>query len=89
MRNLKIYIEIDGKQRFVGNIEGNSYEDACFSYSKEYMVENYGNPISISLPFREGQFSSGINDYHFPISFKNFLLFICSFVTYSPSWNNA
>ena len=58
MRNLKIYIEIDGKQRFVGNIEGNSYEDACFSYSKEYMVENYGNPISISLPFREGQFSA-------------------------------
>ena len=32
MRTLLVYIEIKGENKFVGEIVGNSSNDACFSY---------------------------------------------------------
>ena len=57
MRDLRIYIEICGKQEFVGHIIGNDYSDAQFCYEREYMNSEYGHPISISLPFQDEKFS--------------------------------
>lgn len=57
MRRLSVYIEIQGEQRKVGSIEGESYRDATFSYSHEYINDNSNSPISISLPFSETKFS--------------------------------
>ena len=37
MRHYNVYLEVDGAQVRVGNIEGNSSEDACFSYSKKVL----------------------------------------------------
>ena len=57
MIHLNVYIEILGKQVKVGKIIGDDYSDACFKYDEEYMEANYGEPISISLPFRKDSFS--------------------------------
>ena len=54
MRTLLVYIEIQGKQRFVGRIEGLSGEDARFCYDEAYRRE--GVPISVSLPLRRDPF---------------------------------
>ncbi|MBR6222120.1 MAG: HipA domain-containing protein [Lachnospiraceae bacterium] len=53
MRELKVYIEIQGNMRYAGIIKGESFRDAVFSYDKEYVSSSYGAPISISLPFGE------------------------------------
>ena len=58
MRNLIVEIEIDGESVYVGNIIGNDYQDACFKYSKEYLVFEKARPISISLPLKEEPFNS-------------------------------
>lgn len=58
MRNLIVEIELDGKSVYVGNIIGNDYQDACFKYSKEYIVFEKAKPISISLPLKEEPFNS-------------------------------
>ena len=58
MRDLRIYIEICGKQEFVGHIIGNDYSDAQFFYEREYMNSEYGHPISISLPFQDEKSSA-------------------------------
>ena len=58
MRNLIVEIEIDGESIYVGNIIGNDYQDACFKYSKEYLVFEKARPISISLPLKEEPFNS-------------------------------
>ncbi len=34
MRTLSIYIELNGAQRYVGSIHGETYLDALFSYEK-------------------------------------------------------
>ncbi|MCR4691613.1 MAG: HipA domain-containing protein [Lachnospiraceae bacterium] len=57
MRELKVYVEIQGIQRFVGKISGNSYQDAVFQYDRSYMDASFGSPISVSLPFQEEAFS--------------------------------
>ena len=49
MRKLQIYIEIEGKQTYVGLITGDSPQDPRFAYSDSYIAEGYP-PISISLP---------------------------------------
>ncbi len=49
MRKLKVFIEINGAQTFVGTISGNSAQDACFAYAEEY-IKAERPPISISLP---------------------------------------
>ena len=58
MISLDTYIEINGKQRKVGKIEGNTYLDARFSYDAEYMNSEDGAPVSISLPFQKEPFSA-------------------------------
>lgn len=57
MRTLTVYIEILGEQRYVGNIIGEDYHDACFCYSDEYISSEYCRPISISLPITEEKFT--------------------------------
>ena len=57
MRRLNVYIEIQGKQNYVGVIAGESSEDARFTYGKEYSTNPMCHPISIHLPFREEAFS--------------------------------
>ncbi|SFU92342.1 HipA domain-containing protein [Butyrivibrio sp. INlla21] len=58
MRNLGVYIEINGEQTLVGNITGEAYTDATFKYDSEFMNASYGAPISISLPFQEESFTA-------------------------------
>lgn len=57
MRHYNVYLEIDGSQVKVGEIEGNSSEDARFSYSKEYIAQNNSIAISVSLPIQDELFS--------------------------------
>ena len=57
MRHYNVYLEVNGSQVRVGDIEGNSSEDACFSYTKEYLSENDSIAISISLPLQDEPFS--------------------------------
>jgi serine/threonine-protein kinase HipA len=57
MRKYIVFLEIHGKQVKVGTIEGNSSEDASFSYSKEYISESGARAISISLPIQDEPFS--------------------------------
>lgn len=57
MRHYHVYLELDGRQVRVGEIEGNSSEDARFSYSKEYIAGNDARAISVSLPIQDEPFS--------------------------------
>ena len=57
MRHYNVYLEVDGSQVRVGEIEGNSSEEAFFSYSKEYITRNDSRAISVSLPIQDEPFS--------------------------------
>ena len=57
MRHYYVYLEVDGSQVRVGEIEGNSSEDARFSYSKEYISRNDSKAISVALPIQDEPFS--------------------------------
>ena len=57
MRELRVYIEIDGNQTLVGTIRGNGFQDAVFSYIDEYLLSGNPSPISISLPLQEDSFT--------------------------------
>ena len=37
MKELEVYLEINSELVLVGEICGNSYIDACFTYSDEYL----------------------------------------------------
>lgn len=58
MRTLGIYIEIEGKQVFVGTIRGDGAHDACFSYTADYLNRDGARPISLNLPLQEEPFSA-------------------------------
>lgn len=58
MRSYNVYMELHGEQKKIGKIEGNSYEDASFSYTKDYVSKSGSRPISVSLPMQEDPFSS-------------------------------
>ena len=45
MRHYNVYLEVDGSQVRVGEIEGNSSEDAQFFYSKEYIARKDSRAI--------------------------------------------
>lgn len=64
MRELSVYIELNGIQTLVGKIAGESYIDARFSYEKEYLDNKDAAAISISLPLQQEAFS--------PAKTKNF-----------------
>lgn len=57
MRRFGVFIEVFGKQIRIGKIEGNTSEDARFSYDKEYISGIGSKAISISLPIQEDEFS--------------------------------
>lgn len=57
MKNLQVWIEINGVQTYVGSICGNSAKDARFTYDDEYMSDIEHRPISIHLPFSDSAFS--------------------------------
>lgn len=64
MRELSVYIELNGIQTLVGKIDGESYLDARFSYEREYFDNKDAAAISISLPLQQEAFS--------PAKTKNF-----------------
>lgn len=57
MRKLFVFIEIEGKEHYVGEIFGSSADDACFSYDDEYIAAGYPS-ISISLPTSMKRFTA-------------------------------
>ncbi|MCR5595655.1 MAG: HipA domain-containing protein [Lachnospiraceae bacterium] len=57
MKDLNVYIEINGDEKLTGRIVGNSYKDASFIYDDVYMNSGEGMPISVSLPFQNEGFS--------------------------------
>ncbi|MCR5481942.1 MAG: type II toxin-antitoxin system HipA family toxin [Clostridia bacterium] len=57
MRELKVYIERDGKQIPAGRIAGEGYADASFAYTKDYLDSADAAPISILLPLKEEPFT--------------------------------
>ena len=58
MRKYDVILEIQGKQVAVGYIEGESWEDARFSYNEEYLSLNDPKAISVSLPVQKEAFSA-------------------------------
>ncbi|SFO37742.1 serine/threonine-protein kinase HipA [Pseudobutyrivibrio sp. JW11] len=58
MRELSVYIELNGIQTLVGKIAGESYLDARFRYEQEYLDNKDAAAISISLPLQQEAFSS-------------------------------
>ena len=50
MRELSVYIELNGIQTLVGKIAGASYLDARFSYEREYL-DNKDALIPLNLIF--------------------------------------
>ena len=57
MRELSVYIELNGIQTLVGKIAGASYLDARFRYEQEYLDNKDAAAISISLPLQQEAFS--------------------------------
>ena len=64
MKKLEVFIEINGKQTYVGSIMGDSSQDAKFSYAEEY-IASHMPPISISLPISDKAFNSEITKNFF------------------------
>lgn len=58
MRELDVYLEINSKLVLVGEIRGNSYMDACFTYNDEYLHKEAARSISFSLPLKSEPFSA-------------------------------
>ena len=56
MIHLAVMIEINGENRYVGDITGTNSMDACFSYADEYLSDCGSSAISISLPLEEKTF---------------------------------
>ena len=54
--DLKVNIEVKGKQTLAGYLKGNDYRDTFFFYDKKY-IEEVGKQISISLPIQQDAFS--------------------------------
>lgn len=58
MRELSVYIELNGIQTLVGKISGEQYNDARYRYVREYIEAREAAPISVSLPFQDDYFST-------------------------------
>ena len=58
MRELNVYLEINGSQTLVGTIRGNDSGDAVFLYHDEYLSAGNAAAISISLPLQKEPFNS-------------------------------
>ncbi|MBO4396717.1 MAG: type II toxin-antitoxin system HipA family toxin [Eubacterium sp.] len=53
MSELTVRIELNGTPVIVGEICGNTPDDACFAYANEYLLRPDATPISVSLPLTE------------------------------------
>ena len=58
MRELNVYLEINGSQTLVGTIRGNDSADAVFSYHDDYLSAGNAAKISISLPLQKERLST-------------------------------
>lgn len=58
MIRLNVFIEINGTEKSVGNIYGNDYRDAVFTYEESYHINYPNRPISLNLPFEKEPFSA-------------------------------
>ena len=57
MKNLSVSIEIDGTQREIGAITGETVYTAQFRYADSYLRSGNARPVSFSLPLTEEPFS--------------------------------
>lgn len=57
MKNLKVWIEQEGKQKFVGTIQKNGSNEGQFAYDETYLQNADSRAISLNLPLQEGFFS--------------------------------
>ena len=57
MRKLSVYVEINGKSEYVGEITGTNSEDAHFTYDTAYLNDPEHRAISIGLPLEEKTFN--------------------------------
>ena len=57
MRSLKVFLEIQGEQRHIGSIDGETYMDSRFRYTRDYLDSEFSRPISVSLPLTDEPFS--------------------------------
>ena len=57
MRILHISIEKNGEQTAVGQITGDSFQDARFQYDSSWLDRSDAIPVSLSLPLQEEAFS--------------------------------
>ena len=58
MRELSVFIEINGNSEYVGEIVGNDSTDACFSYADSNRLNPEFKAISIGLPLEEKSFDA-------------------------------
>ena len=56
MRVLDVSVEIEGRQREIGTISGDSPYSAVFRYSRDYLESPFARSISLSLPLQEAAF---------------------------------
>ena len=57
MQTLKISIEKNGLETYVGEITGENAADACFSYAETYLSSSDPAAVSIHLPLQEKPFT--------------------------------
>ena len=58
MRELAVFLEMQGSLCHIGDITGEDFQVAEFKYSDEYLCMNERKALSISLPLTETPFSS-------------------------------
>lgn len=58
MRELSVFMEINGSNEYVGRIVGTDSADACFIYADAYLAKPEQCAISIGLPLQEKQFDA-------------------------------
>ena len=58
MEKYLVHIERNGERILVGTLVGESYRDACFSYSTDYLSDPLSKAISLQLPLQEVPFSA-------------------------------
>ena len=58
MRELSVFMEINGSNEYVGRIVGTDSADTCFIYADAYLAKPEQCAISIGLPLQEKQFNA-------------------------------
>ena len=58
VKRLAVYIEINGINKYAGEIKGTDSNNACFTYAEEYLENPEHRAISIGLPLEEKTFNA-------------------------------